>query len=66
MKKLSRNPARAAKPDVPLDDAVLSGLTAEDRDRLAMDAWEPSLLRRLLEAHGRMPRGRKRNSNGSS
>ena len=25
-------------------------LTPEDRERLAMDAWEPTLLRKLLEA----------------
>lgn len=37
----------------PGDDTLLRGLTREDRAKLSMDAWEPSLLRKLLRAHGR-------------
>ncbi len=33
-----------------LEDMALGPLTPEDRERLAMDAWEPTLLRKLLKA----------------
>jgi hypothetical protein len=49
MKQLSRRPFVETSADAPADDTALSELTAEDRDRLAMDAWEPSLLRRLID-----------------
>lgn len=38
----------------PSDDTVGRRLTREERARLAMDAWEPSLLRELLKAEGRL------------
>ena len=33
------------------DDEASEGLSAEERAKLAMDSWEPSLLRRLLTVH---------------
>lgn len=41
------------------DTAVLS-LSKEDRARLCMDAWEPSLLRKLLRAQNKLRRHRER------
>ena len=47
--------ARDAQP-VPIDhtpvqeDTALRRLTPEDRDRIGLDAWEPSLLRKMLKA----------------
>ena len=49
-KPVSRRPTDSA------EDTALSALTPEDRERLAMDAWEPSLLRKLLEAENKLPR----------
>ena len=37
----------------PEDTAMLS-LSPEDRSKLNMDAWEPSLLRKLLSAQNRL------------
>jgi len=36
------------------EDSALLSLTAEDRERLVMDSWEPSLLRKLLSAENRL------------
>jgi hypothetical protein len=36
------------------DDTALMSLSRADRKRLAMDAWEPSLLRKLLTAQNRL------------
>lgn len=44
-----------AESDAPPEDTALSELTPEDRERLAIDAWEPTLLRKLLEAEERLP-----------
>lgn len=38
------------------EDTALLSLTAEDRDQLVMDSWEPSLLRELLSAQNRLKR----------
>jgi len=46
--KTGREPTGAAG-----EDTALRGLTYEDRRRLSMDAWEPSLLRHMLRALGR-------------
>ena len=51
--------------DGPLEDTALSALTPEDRERLAMDAWEPTLLRKLLEAENKLPRKAKSTPKGS-
>jgi len=48
--------APAPRPEPAGDDTALRALGPEDRSRLAMDAWEPSLLRCLLEAEGKLPR----------
>ena len=32
------------------EDTALRRLTPEDRDRIGFDAWEPSLLRKMLRA----------------
>ena len=51
---------RATSPDdaelEPQEDTALLSLTAEDRDQLVMDSWEPSLLRKLLSAQNRLKR----------
>jgi hypothetical protein len=46
-------PARAGSATSTEDTAVRQ-LTPEDRARLSMDAWEPSLLRKLLQAQGKL------------
>jgi len=38
------------------DDSVLRVLSKEEIRRLAIDAWEPSLLRNMLEAENKLPR----------
>ena len=40
------------------EDTALWSLTPEDREQLVMDAWEPSLLRKLLSAQDRLKRRR--------
>lgn len=36
------------------DDTALLSLSKQDRKRLGMDSWEPSLLRKLLAAQNRL------------
>lgn len=43
------NDTGLAADDAPAEDSVLRRLTREERMRLNMDSWEPSLLRRLLK-----------------
>lgn len=38
------------------EDTALRGLSKVDRKKLGMDAWEPSLLRKLLAAQNRLNR----------
>ncbi|HEX6996507.1 MAG TPA: hypothetical protein VF322_00075 [Gammaproteobacteria bacterium] len=38
------------------EDTALRALTREDRAKLDIDAWEPSLLRHMLNAQGRLPK----------
>lgn len=38
------------------DDTVMRSLSKEEVRRLAIDAWEPSLLRNLLEAENKLRR----------
>jgi hypothetical protein len=48
------------EPDSPGNDTLIRGLTREQRARLVIDAWEPSLLRNLLQAEGRdLPRAKR-------
>jgi hypothetical protein len=50
----------AAKPEPkrkvppPFEDTALLSLSKVDRKKLAMDSWEPSLLRKLLKAQNRL------------
>jgi hypothetical protein len=37
-----------------LDDTAKLSLSKADRNKLGMDAWEPSLLRKLLAAQNRL------------
>ena len=55
--------AQRAKPDRSStdesdDNAVLSSLSPTERAKLDIDAWEPSLLRALLEAQDKLSRDR--------
>jgi hypothetical protein len=47
-------PAEPAPSPAPLDDTAVRSLSKEDRAKLGMDAWEPSLLRELLAAHNKL------------
>jgi hypothetical protein len=55
----SRRPAgsrlRAPKRDQPAEDTAIRCLSKEERAKLSIDSWEPSLLRRLLRAANRLP-----------
>lgn len=42
------------------EDTALRSLSKEDRAHLCMDAWEPSLLRKLLRAEDKLRRRRDR------
>jgi hypothetical protein len=46
-------PARRAA-RAPQEDTAVRSLSKEDRAKLGMDAWEPSLLRQLLAAHNKL------------
>jgi hypothetical protein len=46
---------RAAKNDQPAEDTAIRCLSKEERAKLSIDSWEPSLLRRLLRAANRLP-----------
>jgi len=49
-----RDPRRAPPPpDAAVEDTALRTLSKDERARLGIDSWEPSLLRQLLEAHNR-------------
>jgi hypothetical protein len=37
------------------EDTVMRRLSPVDKDRLGVDAWEPSLLRKMLRAKGGKP-----------
>lgn len=46
---------RAAAATNATEDTATRALTRAERTTLGMDAWEPSLLRELLQAHNRLP-----------
>jgi hypothetical protein len=46
------------RPDATHEDTALRSLSKADRKKLAMDAWEPSLLRMLLSAQNRLKQGK--------
>jgi hypothetical protein len=47
-------PASRRAPRAPQEDTAVRSLSKEDRAKLGMDAWEPSLLRQLLAAHNKL------------
>lgn len=55
--KAPRRAARGARPGD--EDTAMRSLSEEERAKLSMDAWEPSLLRHLLTAENRL-RGQKK------
>lgn len=57
-----RNPAtaRTLTGSAAHEDTVVRSLSKEERARLAMDAWEPSLLRKLLRAEAKLRQRRLR------
>lgn len=59
---MSANPARARarRAPRPREDTALTSLSPEDRERLAMDSWEPSLLRELLTAQNKLKKNESR------
>lgn len=46
---------RPEEPNPPLEDTAMRSLTPEERKRLSIDSWEPSLLRHLLRAENKLP-----------
>lgn len=52
--------AAARQPRTPsaLDDTAVRALNEEDRSRLDIDSWEPSLLRHMLAAQDKLPKKR--------
>ena len=56
-KRASRRAARAAEPEH--EDTALRSLSEQERARLEMDSWEPSLLRALLAAQNKIPTNKK-------
>ncbi len=42
----------------PLDDTAMRALNQEDRSKLDIDSWEPSLLRHMLAAQDKLPKKR--------
>jgi hypothetical protein len=55
---VSKQPQRKPRPDQAHDDTIVRSLSKADRKQLAMDAWEPSLLRKLLSAQNRLKQGK--------
>ena len=47
-------PRRHQRTDARPEDTAIRSLSREERKRISMDAWEPSLLRRLLSAQNRL------------
>jgi len=61
---MARKPSGEARADEEppseqaLEDTAMRSLSKEERRRLSIDAWEPSLLRHMLEAEDKLRRGR--------
>lgn len=53
----NRAPERPERRADRTEDTAMRSLSKEERARLSMDAWEPSLLRHLLRAQDKL-RGR--------
>ncbi len=51
---MARKPEPKRPTPARYDDTALLSLSKTERKQLAMDAWEPSLLRKLLSAQNRL------------
>jgi len=51
----SGRPSRRSTQRPDAEDTVMRRLSPVDKDRLGVDAWEPSLLRKMLRAKGVKP-----------
>ena len=49
-----RQPRTSSTPD----DSAIRALNEQDRSKLDIDSWEPSLLRHMLKAEGKLPKKR--------
>lgn len=49
-------PVKADADGKPLEDTAIRSLSKDEIKRLSIDAWEPSLLRHLLEAQNKLRR----------
>lgn len=56
MTVLKRPNVPASDPTPECEDTAMLSLTPSDRKKLSMDAWEPSLLRKLLSAQNKLKR----------
>lgn len=53
-KKASAVVRKPQTPSTP-DDTAIRALNEQDRSKLDIDSWEPSLLRHMLKAVGKLP-----------
>jgi len=53
-KWLQHSPRPRVTQQAPPEDTALLSLSGDERRRIAMDSWEPSLLRQLLSAQDRL------------
>lgn len=60
MAKRPSTQRQAERENGSIDDTALRSMSKEDRAHLCMDAWEPSLLRKLLHAQNKLRRRRER------
>jgi hypothetical protein len=54
---VTKAPQPKPRQNKPHEDTAVHSLSKADRKKLAMDAWEPSLLRKLLTAQNRLKQG---------
>lgn len=55
-KRNAGDTAKAAAGRERLEDSAIRSLSRDEIKRLAIDAWEPSLLRHMLEAQKKLER----------
>lgn len=55
-KSAARTAAKAGSRGKALDDTAIRSLSKDEVTRLSIDAWEPSLLRYMLEAQDKLRR----------
>lgn len=51
---MARKPEPKPKSPAEFEDTTVLSLSKVERKKLAMDSWEPSLLRKLLSAQNRL------------